>query len=189
MIKTEIRAFIALKINPEQKLLDQFREFKRLFKGARIKWVPEENFHLTLRFIGNTTREQFYALIDRLEELALQINPFEIKIEGAGYFSSKGMPRVLFMKIRYPETLNKLVADVEQAVVETGFHQELKPFRPHLTLGRIKHLDKHIRLTDILDNIPNIEYQRQFVDEFILYQSILRSEGPVYKPIKTFKLK
>lgn len=188
-MKDVIRTFVALKIQPEQKLIDQLNEFKRLFRNERINWVPENNFHLTLRFIGDTTRQQLYNLVDGLDALAPMFSPYEIKVEGAGYFSAKGKPRVLFLKVIYPEELQRLVSGVEQLVVETGFHPELKPFRPHLTLGRIKHLENSSRFIAILDSLPQHEYQHQMVSEIILYQSILRPEGPVYKPIQKFEFK
>ena len=186
-MKDVIRTFIAIKIQPEQKLIDQRAKLKQLFKNERINWVSEDNFHLTLRFTGDTTREQLYALVDGLEALTPQFKPFEIKVEGAGYFSAKGKPRVLFVKVACPEMMNDLVAGVERTVQEAGFHRELKPFRPHLTLGRIKYLENNNRFFEILDTMPQLEYQRQIVNEIVLYQSILRPEGPVYKTIQKFE--
>ncbi len=188
MIHQEIRTFIAIKISPDQDLLDQFREFKKLFETERINWVPEDNFHLTLRFLGNTTREQLYSLVDRLEEVAKDITTLNFKIEGAGYFKSKGSPRVLFVKISENDALSQLAAKIEEQVTSVGFLPELKPFRPHLTLGRIKFLENRNRFMSIINDLLNKEYQQVEVVEFILYQSILRPEGPVYKAIQTFKL-
>lgn len=188
-MKEHIRTFIAIKIDPEKLLLEQFRTFKKLFKEERINWVPEDNFHLTLRFIGNTTREQLYELVDRLEVVAAHQEKFNFTIAGAGYFKSKGNPRVLFVKINAEQPLTALSEKVEQAVVATGFYPELKPFRPHLTLGRIKNLDNRLRFTTMIDDLPAKEYQHVKVSEFILYQSILSSEGPIYKVIQKFELK
>ncbi len=187
-MKDTIRTFIAIKINPDPVLIDQLSEFKRLFKDERINWVPEDNFHLTLRFIGDTSREQLYELVDRLEEVASNQNSFKFKIEGAGYFKSKGNPRVLFVKIVDEGALKNLAEKVEVEVVASGLHAELKEFRPHLTLGRIKFLDNRNRFYASVDELPQREYQTVEVSEFILYQSILRSKGPIYKPIRIFKL-
>lgn len=187
-MQKEIRTFVALKINPEQELITQLRTFKTLFKEERINWVPEDNFHLTLRFIGNTSREQLYNLVDKLEDVAKEQAGFSFRIEGAGYFKSKGTPRVLFVKITEEEALKQLAKKVESAVTSVGFLPELKSFRPHLTFGRIKFLENRNRFMSILDALPEKEYQQVEVSEFILYQSILRSEGPIYKPIQTFKL-
>ncbi|WP_340114485.1 RNA 2',3'-cyclic phosphodiesterase [Maribellus mangrovi] len=187
-MQKEIRTFIALKIKPEQELVTQMRTFKKLFKDESINWVPEDNFHLTLRFIGNTTREQLYNLVDKLEDVTKEQAGFSFKIEGAGYFKSKGNPRVLFVKITEEEALKQLAKKVESAVTSIGFFPELKSFRPHLTLGRIKFLENRNRFMSIIDELPEKEYQQVEVSEFVLYQSILRPEGPVYKPIQTFQL-
>ena len=188
-MKEHIRTFVAIKIKPEQKLIDQFRSFKKLFKNERINWVPEDNFHLTLRFIGNTTREQLYKLVEKLQEEAANQDKFSFSIASAGYFESKGNPRVLFVKINEEAALKELAEKVEEAVVATGFHPELKAFRPHLTLGRIKYLENRSRFTSILDELPEQKYQHVDVSEFILYQSILSADGPSYNVIQIFQLR
>ncbi|WP_346861394.1 RNA 2',3'-cyclic phosphodiesterase [uncultured Draconibacterium sp.] len=188
-MQSQIRTFVAIKIHPDEKLLRQIRTFKHVFDGERINWVPEDQFHLTLRFIGNTTREQLYELVDRFEILMDEYKSFELQITGAGYFNSKGQPRVLFVKIADSVALQKLAASIESNVTAVGFQQELKAFRPHLTLGRIKHLKNKNRFILHLDDLEETEYQKVNVTSFILYQSILRAEGPIYKTIKIFELK
>lgn len=189
MMQSQIRTFVAIKIHPNEKLLQQIRAFKHVFDGERINWVAEDQFHLTLRFIGNTTRKQLYELVDRFENLVDVCKCFEVRIIGAGYFKSKGQPRVLFVKIADSEALHKLAASIESNVTAVGFQQELKAFRPHLTLGRIKHLKNKNRFISHLDDLEETEYQKVNVTSFILYQSILRAEGPIYKTIKKFELK
>jgi len=188
-MKDKIRTFIAIKIKPGQKLIGQLREFKRLFKNERINWVPEDNFHLTLRFNGDTTREQLEALYLEMDMVANQISTFNFQISGTGYFVRKGNPRVLFVNIVFPEEMKKLAEKIETAVVSVGFQENLKPFRPHLTMGRIKQLENRTRFYQMMEEQPKVEYQSVQVSEFILYQSILRPEGPVYKPIKTYPLR
>ena len=187
-MKDKIRTFIAIKIEPEQKLVNQLLEFKKHFKDERINWVQEDNLHLTLRFLGETSREQVLALHTKFEQLSNQIRSFEFKISGTGTFGSKGNPRVIFVNIQFTEEMEKLAKEIEKVVVSVGFHKELKPFRPHLTLGRIKYLNNRLRFLQIMDEIPQVDYQNVRVSEFVLYQSILRQEGPVYKPLKTYLL-
>lgn len=185
----KIRTFIAVKIYPEQRLIDQLRDFKRLFKDERINWVPEDNFHLTLRFLGDTTLEQLAVIHSSLEQLSNQLSAFDFQISGTGTFGSKGNPRVLFVNIQFPEDMRILVKKIEEAVVSAGFCEELKPFRPHLTLGRIKHLENRTRFLQIVNEIPQLDYQIVRVSEFILFQSILQPRGPIYKPLKTYLLR
>lgn len=188
-MQKEIRTFVAIKIQAEKELLNQLEQFKQIFKQDKINWVNADNFHLTIRFIGNTTREQLYKLVEKLDRVGEVNQSFQFELKGTGSFSKKGKPRVLFVKISDSESLAALVPSVEKAVVGCGFHEELKPFRPHLTLGRIKHLESRTRSFSIVDELKNVEYQNVQVTEFVLYQSILQPEGPIYKPINTFKLK
>lgn len=187
-MQKEIRTFVALKIVAEDKILNQLENFKRIFESDKIRWVNPDNFHLTLRFIGNTTREQLYELVDEFEGIGKTIEPFQFKIKSSGYFSSKGKPRVVFVKVSDSEPLTALAKAIERIAVECGFNKELKPKHPHLTLGRIKHLESKTKFYSILDELKDVTYQSVEVSEFILYQSILKPEGPEYKPIKIFKL-
>ncbi|MCK3686378.1 RNA 2',3'-cyclic phosphodiesterase [Maribellus sp. YY47] len=185
----EIRTFVAVRITPGKELLDQFRKFKSIFRDDSINWVAEDNFHLTLRFLGNTSGLQAEQLSERFEEVASSFTSFEFAVKGAGYFKSKGSPRVLFLKISDAEKLSALADKVEAAAVAASFSEEQKAFRPHLTLGRIKHLNNRNRFCSVVDDLPEVLYQQVKVSEFIYYQSILRPEGPIYKPIKIFRLK
>jgi len=188
-MKKEIRTFVAVKIVPGKEILNQMNRLKKTFWDEQIKWVDTNNFHLTLRFLGNTTREQLYQLVDCFDDLSGSVNSFDLNIKGTGYFKSKGQPRVLFVKINESETLNQLAQAVEKCAVAAGFEEELKPFKAHLTLGRIKFLQNKTKFFSLVDELAETEYQQVHVSEFILYQSILRPEGPIYKVIKKFELK
>ncbi len=188
-MKKEIRTFVAIKIVPGKEILKQMNRLKKTFWNERINWVDTNNLHLTLRFFGNTTREQLYELVDCFDELSGNINRFDLNIKGTGYFKSKGQPRVLFVKIDESETLIQLAKTIEKCAVAAGFEKEVKPFKAHLTLGRIKYLQNKSKFFSIVNELTEIDYQQVHVSEFILYQSILRPEGPIYKVIKKFELK
>jgi len=188
-MRDHIRTFIAIKITPNENVLKLLQHFKNQFSSDRINWVDTESFHLTLRFIGNTTRGQLYELVDRLEELFSEKPKFELTLKGTGYFKSKNQPRVLFIKLNESEELLQLVPEIEEQVSACGFDSEQKAFRPHLTLGRIKSVENKTRFFSLLDEMPTKEYQKVEVKEIILFQSILKQTGPEYRPIKTFELK
>lgn len=188
-MRTEIRTFVAVKITPEEKLLNQLQNLKRSFSDERINWVDPVNFHVTLRFIGNTTREQLYELVDRFEIIANNFERFELEISGCNYFKSKGQPRVLFVKASEPLQLTGLVKGIEKEVIELGFLPGVKVFRPHVTLGRIKRIKNLSRFYEELKQVQQKHYQQTGIREFILYQSILKTQGPEYRIIKKFELK
>jgi len=188
-MKKEIRTFVAIKIVPGKEIINQVSRLKKTFWDERINWVDTNNFHLTLRFLGNTTREQLYQLVDCFDDLSGSFHSFDLNIKGTGYFKSKGQPRVLFVKITESEILNQLAEAVEKCAVAAGFEEELKPFKAHLTLGRIKYLQNKTKFFSIVDELAEKDYQNIQVGEFILYQSILKPEGPEYKVIRKIELK
>lgn len=187
-MRTHIRTFIAIKIQPNEKVLELLRYFKNQFPNDKINWVDTENFHLTLRFMGETTREQLYDLVDRLEKVCSGKKKFNLSLKGTGYFKSKSQPRVLFIKIEAIEELQLFVQGIEKAVVTCGFKAEQKTFKPHITLGRIKHIENRSRFFSLLDEMPTVDYQDIEVGEIILFQSILKRTGPEYRLIQKFEL-
>ena len=82
-----------------------------------------------------------------------------------------------------------MVSEIEEQVVGCGFHAEQKTFRPHVTLGRIKKVEDKNRFYTLLDEMPIREFQKIKVKEIILFQSILKHDGPEYRPIRTYRLK
>jgi 2'-5' RNA ligase len=71
---------------------------------------------------------------------------------------------------------------------ELGVNTEERPFKPHLTIGRIKHLNDKKSLEAVMEKYQDSEIQNTGVNEVILYESILLQSGPVYKPIAKFSL-
>jgi 2'-5' RNA ligase len=126
-------------------------------------------------------------LVYRLQHLALNTPSFSLEFKGAGYFRSKENPRVLFVNTTHSNELMALAKGVEEVVVVSGFHAELKPFKPHLTIARIKHVECASSFYSKVDELAEMTYQNTLISEFVLYQSILTTDGPIYKSIKTFK--
>lgn len=188
-MKTTIRTFIAIKIVPEDELRSFFAKAKNTFRDERIKWVDESTLHLTLRFLGETTKEQVQKITGSLEMIADQTERFSVQLKGSGYFKNRQMPSVLFVNIENAEDLKRLAKNIDKEIVKAGFEMERKVFKPHLTLGRIKFLKNIDRFKLFLSDYEYRGFQTVQVNEIIFYQSILKSEGPIYKPIGKFELK
>ena len=188
-MKDMIRTFIAIKIIPENELKSFLAMAKNTFRDERIKWVDEFALHLTLRFLGETTHEQVKGIIRSLEKIAVQTEPFSVQFKGTGYFKNRQMPSVLFVNIENAEDLKRLAKNIDKEIVKAGFDIERRVFKPHLTLGRIKFLKDIDRFKMFLNDYKDQEFQKVQVNEIVFYQSILKSEGPIYKPIGKFELK
>jgi 2'-5' RNA ligase len=80
------RLFIGIKIHPNDELLDFYSKLRMQFKGEKIKWVPAENFHITLKFLGDTSPSLVPRMINSLKEIATKFEKFSIEINGLGSF-------------------------------------------------------------------------------------------------------
>ena len=104
-----------------------------------IIWGKSENFHLTLKFLGDTPESKIPELQQVVTKAVKGIEPFAINLRGFGVFPDKRAPRTLWIGIEGDlEVLLDLTKKIETEVNQLGFPPEGKPFRPHLTLARIK---------------------------------------------------
>ena len=184
-----IRTFIAIKIKPGVELLNLINRCRNVFQDEDIKWVEENNLHLTLKFLGETSEIQVLEVKNILENIGARYSGFSFSLNGLGYFKSQRQPRVLFVGISDFKQMKIIAGELEDKLTNIGFEKETREFKPHLTLARIKFLKEKRRFFQFVDGYKNFSFQRVIVSEIIFYQSILRPEGPVYQPIKTFQLK
>lgn len=182
------RTFIAIKIEPENALSDLFKCLKSSLKNEKIKWVEENSLHLTLRFLGETSQNQSQQVDLVLKKLASEYNTFCFDLSGTGFFGSKCQPKVLFVSVLNKEILSQFADNLAKGISGFGFQTGEKPFAPHLTLGRIKEIQNSGQFLELVQQYKNVHFQQVQVKEIIFYESILYPAGPVYKPIKTYKL-
>ena len=142
-----IRAFIAVNLSlPTIRAVGDFQKSLRqsLGQGAPITWVPTANLHLTLKFLGDIEAETAEAIGDVLGRRVANRSPFEVRARGAGAFPDPQRPRVLWVGLEdNAGALVTLAADVERWMEDLGHPREVRPFTPHLTLGRVKDRGGH----------------------------------------------
>ncbi len=97
-----------------------------------------EQLHLTLRFIGEVDRARERPLARGIAAVAAAVSSFPIRLRGAGAFPSHRRARVLWVGVEQSSALAALQASVEAAVVRAGVAPDPRPFRPHVTVGRIR---------------------------------------------------
>jgi 2'-5' RNA ligase len=182
------RLFVAIKITPQQSLLNTFYHLKKELSTEKINWVNEENLHFTLKFIGNTHTSEVKNIIEALENIAYKTQTFELEVENLGVFGSRYNPRVIWVGIKKSESLLKLSENVLSGLDVAGFKRDRQNFVPHITLGRIKYIRDKNTLRKTIDTYNTGLLQTDLVKAFYLYESILRREGPHYEVLKPFYL-
>ncbi|MBI1976480.1 MAG: RNA 2',3'-cyclic phosphodiesterase [Candidatus Omnitrophica bacterium] len=182
--KLTIRSFIALdipdKVKNELSLLVSTLEKT----GADVKWVKKENFHLTLKFLGQITEEQVNHVKRILEKISQKQRRFSFHLSGLGSFPDLRRPRVLWVGIdRGVEMLEVLTEKIESEIAQTGIKGENRLFSPHLTLGRVRSPRNLQKLVTCMEQVDFSSSEEIFPEHVSLYKSILSPKGSVYEVI------
>ncbi len=143
--------------------------------GAR--WVPDDQLHLTLRFLGEVDHSLFSELYNRLDEIRLKSFPLHLK--GLGIFPTAQKPRVLWVGLKKSAPLMELRKRTDSVLRHLDIPLEKKKFSPHITIARL-HKTPSPRLGTYLAN-NNLFRQPPFrVNSFRLYSSILKPKGAIH---------
>ena len=183
-MESYIRSFIAIDLSdPARRRIETLIQELRK-SDAQVGWVRTEGIHLTLKFLGNVAPELIEEIKPALARIASQIAPIRIEPAGCGAFPTIKWPRVIWVGLRDQiGPLAELVRRVETALVPLGFEPEGRPFKPHLTLGRVKGRQRLQALQEIL--LAHSDFAAEPFDaaEVVLYKSDLRPDGALYTPL------
>jgi 2'-5' RNA ligase len=137
---TLLRVFIAVEIplSIRQAIQEQTESLRAALGGGLVRWVPVENMHLTLKFIGDISPANVDMLAQMLTAEAQTCPPFSMEVRGLGSFPTPRRARVIWIGIHAPAALASLQRGIEAAVTRLGYEAETRPFSPHLTLGRVR---------------------------------------------------
>jgi 2'-5' RNA ligase len=183
-----MRLFVALSL-PEpvlERLEDLLSELGRAVPDVR--WARPGSLHVTLKFLGEVEEPRIPSLCAALSAAAGRAGTrFSMEVEGLGTFGDRRHPRVVWVGIHERTgALAALQEVVEGVCVGEGFEKEGRPFRPHLTLARLK--GRFPGLGRALATRAGVKLGAFRVSSFSLIQSLLRPEGARYVPLERFVL-
>lgn len=182
------RIFIAIKVEAGEPLLNIISSLKSGLIKDTIKWTSIDNIHITLVFLGDTEDDMIENVRLMLKEKCKGSGKFDLYLKGCGIFRSINDPRIIWTGVETSDSLVTLNESVQTGLRELGIRLEGRPYNPHLTIGRIKHLNDITLLKSLVDRYRNFEIQIVNVNEIILYESILLQSGPIYKPLEKISL-
>lgn len=183
------RLFVAVELGSGiQGHLAEIQEDLKRFSST-VKWVEPENFHLTLKFLGEVPEERIPAVREVLETVARQHAPLELELVGIGAFPNARSPRVLWAGVHEGrEALIRLALHLNRGFSGLGFEPESRPFTGHVTLGRARRPEPIPGLDKVMLGLAKSKLGRRPIQDFALVQSELKPTGPVYTVLERFVL-
>ncbi len=169
-----IRLFVALTLPPPVKA--RLRMLQAGVPGA--KWTPEENLHLTLRFIGEVEEPAFAEIAEALGEVAAPA--FTLQLAGVGQFGDRRRAHALWAGAKPSEGLGLLRGRVETALSRAGVARDERKYLPHVTLARLKAANP-ARIGAFLAEHGLFESPPFAVSSFTLFSSQLRHTHALYQ--------
>jgi 2'-5' RNA ligase len=153
------------------------------------RWAAPETWHLTLKFLGETSPAALDRVIPALEEVRAGHAPFDLALGRFGAFPHLRAPRVLFFQVETGAgSLQRLARDVDASLERAiALAPEARPFHAHATIARVKEpLARAV--ADRLALVPPLSHPVTRVSTFDLMESRLSPSGALYSVVKGFAL-
>jgi 2'-5' RNA ligase len=186
-----LRTFIAVDLGPAIRARCVALQETLASAGTDVKWVEEENLHVTLLFLGEVDDRDLPALCRAVGETCAGHGGFTLSVEKVGCFPNPRRPRVVWVGVGQGQ--HELIAlhdALEGPLLELGcYRREERQYTPHTTLGRVKGDHPTDRLASALGRHAGWHGGEVPVREVLVLSSELTPQGPVYSVLSRAKLR
>lgn len=157
---------------------------------ANVKWVEQQNLHLTVKFLGNIDNCLVSEITRVVSEAVAGTGTIELALRGLGFFPNPRRPRVVWVGLQGEvDKLRLLHRRVGECLVKLGWALDNQNFTPHLTLGRLRTSQGSEELVNKVNELgANWDMSDITVSTIDLMKSMLTPKGPVYQVINSVKL-
>jgi len=169
-----VRLFLAINLAPELRraIVDATAPLRAA--APTLSWVDDSRLHLTLKFLGDQPDTAVAPLRATMDDVVERHRSFAMRLTGIGAFPNFRRARVVWMGVEHEPRLELLHHDIELACERHGFELEGRPFRPHLTLARVKDRTEVDELRALSRAGKRVEFEEDaVVDSLDLMQSHL----------------
>lgn len=167
---------------------DSLREALSAFQDEGdldARWTSPEQFHVTLRFIGDVDEEQARRYETALS--GVDVPPAQYIPYGLDVIPSRRSPRVLILGLERTDSMMALYNAVSEALESEGLEPEGRTYRPHVTIARLDDARREA-VHSFLQAHEEYSFDPFEADQFVLYESTLTPEGAIHEPIATYEL-
>ena len=179
-----MRLFFAIELGDA--LLDLLDEITAPLReeAPELAWVPRERRHLTLKFLGDVDDAGASKLVEAADRATAAHSPLEMYVREVGAFPNFRRARVVWIGVEQEPRLELLHHDLELACAEQGFEVEGRPFRPHITLARVRVPLPPERLRGLARVARTVRMKAMVpVERITLFESTLAPIGARYRRI------
>lgn len=148
-------------------------------------WIEEDNLHITLRFAGDIDNRLAHEFAEELSRIDTDV--FELALEGVHVLGGND-PKILYAGLRASPQLEALARAHERAARSAGLAPESRPFKPHITLARLRNVSIP-DLTRFLQAHALLRARPFVIEEFVLFSSKPKTGGGPYAVEETFPLR
>ena len=187
-----MRSFIGL--TPEKRAKQALKsQLEGLKKITDIRWIPEDRWHLTLKFLDEITAVQVQSLSALLSDLCRQVLPVSLCLQSGGVFPRRQNPKIFWCGLGGEvNNVVSLANQINARCLPLGFSMEEKSFKPHITVGRMNRNFRREKAGNYSDHFCKLLSTFRsgvfVIREIHLFQSRLEPNGAHYTVLKSFPL-
>jgi RNA 2',3'-cyclic 3'-phosphodiesterase len=184
-----VRLFLALDLDASAKAAIAASTAELRTLAPEFSWTAEPKLHLTLRFLGEQPDSVPRTLGAAMSAVAAMHRPFAMRLRGVGAFPNFRRARVVWMGVEAEPRLELLHHDVELACEALGFGLEGRPFRPHVTLARVREAPDEEVMRPFARAARRLDFDAEvMVEQIDLMQSKPTPRGNVYESLHAARL-
>lgn len=183
-----MRLFIAIEL--DQAVKQTFSKLPHTLQvsSTRIRWLTDEQQHLTLKFLGEVPDERLAPVYRHFDSICQAIPPFDLTVVRLGCFPERGPVRIIWVGLENASpVLFECYQQCEEQFEHLGFPREQKKVVPHITIGRVKEDASQGVLRHLIFSV-NLKIVHQDVKSLTLLSSTLRKEGAHYEVLRRGRL-
>lgn len=193
-IAMNYRSFIAIEVpqKVQTAIFKMTSNLQQVYPIPIVRWVPEENIHLTLKFLGDIPAQKLERLAQSFAVETEQMPSFTLEFSETGVFPNLRKPRIMWIGLKKHPELENLYKVIESTSLVNGFPAEERPFSPHITLGRISDRFPLSELQKLCRDFCTLEagtIDPIVINSIKVFKSDLKPNGPVYTLIHSVPFK
>ena len=177
-----IRTFVSVDVPVSDSIKDLLSELKGI---RNVKVSPENQMHITLKFLGDTDEKKVMRLCSSLRDALKDTKDFDITIEGVGTFPNIRNPRVIWLGVKDPKGLIDAADIIDSCVKGLNLNCDDKRFSPHMTVGRV---NGPTDIKDLLDNDKKKVFCSFRCDHIDIMKSVLTPKGAIHSVVDRIDL-